>query len=303
MTGDTTTRYVVDITEDPRAFLAAAQRHLEHDPVLTTVVSSVTHRAIRSLDAGAAEPGHPRWWAVVRDSAGEVVGAAMRTAPFTPHPLFVLPMPDPAARALASALHERGEDVAGVNGALPAAQVVAAGLAATTGGEVSVHEHTRLFELGELVDPVPVPGRLRPAEPTDAELALRWFRGFEAAAAEQAGRPADNPEAEHHTLEDMAERIAEGRVLLWEDDRGRPVHLTGHNLPAFGVARVGPVYTPPEHRGRGYASAAVAGVSRRLLDQGIRVCLFTDQANPTSNGIYTALGFEPVVDMANLVVR
>ena len=69
------------------------------------------------------------------------------------------------------------------------------------------------------------------------------------------------------------------------------------------MARVGPVYTPPEHRGRGYASAAVAGVSERLLEQGVRVCLFTDQANPTSNRIYTALGFEPVVDMANLVVR
>lgn len=300
---DTGGDHVVEITEDPRAFLAVAQRHLELDPVLTTVVSSVTARAVRSLQAGAAVPDHPRWWAVVRDGAGEVVGVCMRTAPFTPHPLFVLPMPDPAARALTAALLDRGEEVAGVNGALPAAQVVAAGIAAETGARVSVHEHTRLFELGDLVEPAPVPGRLRVAEPADVELALRWFRGFEAAASEQAGRPADGRGNEHHTLEDMAERVAEGRVLLWEDDRGQVVHLTGHNLPAFGVARVGPVYTPPEHRGHGYASAAVAGVSRRLLEQGVRVCLFTDQANPTSNRIYTALGFEPVVDMANLVVR
>jgi predicted GNAT family acetyltransferase len=36
--------------------------------------------------------------------------------------------------------------------------------------------------------------------------------------------------------------------------------------------------------------------------EGARVCLFTDQANPTSNRIYSALGFRPVVDMANLLV-
>jgi predicted GNAT family acetyltransferase len=62
------------------------------------------------------------------------------------------------------------------------------------------------------------------------------------------------------------------------------------------------VYTPPAERRRGYAAAAVAEVSRRLLDQGARVCLFTDQANPTSNALYARLGYEPVVDMANLLV-
>ena len=69
------------------------------------------------------------------------------------------------------------------------------------------------------------------------------------------------------------------------------MHLTGANPPSFGVARVGPVYTPPEQRRKGYASAAVAEVSQRFLDAGARVCLYTDQANPTSNGIYQALGY------------
>jgi predicted GNAT family acetyltransferase len=78
------------------------------------------------------------------------------------------------------------------------------------------------------------------------------------------------------------------------------VHLTGANPPAFGVARIGPVYTPPEHRRRGYAGAAVAQVSQLLRDAGARVCLYTDQANPTSNGIYQAIGYRPVVDQVNL---
>jgi len=132
-------------------------------------------------------------------------------------------------------------------------------------------------------------------------VCLAWFQAFAADAAEQAGRTEGEGHEEYFTREDMVERIDAGRVWLWEV-AGEPVHLTGFNAPSFGVARVGPVYTPKEHRGRGFASAGVAEVSRRLLDEGARVCLFTDQANPTSNRIYQALGYRPVVDMANLVV-
>jgi predicted GNAT family acetyltransferase len=57
------------------------------------------------------------------------------------------------------------------------------------------------------------------------------------------------------------------------------------------------VYTPPELRGRGYASAVVAALTKRELDAGARCCsLFTDLANPTSNHVYTALGYEPRAD-------
>ena len=48
----------------------------------------------------------------------------MRTARTPPHPMFVLPMADDAALALARALHDRGEAVGGLNGSLPAAEVM-----------------------------------------------------------------------------------------------------------------------------------------------------------------------------------
>ena len=57
------------------------------------------------------------------------------TAPVAPYPLYVLPMPDAAALALARALHERGEELLGVNGALPAAEIVAEETARLVGGE------------------------------------------------------------------------------------------------------------------------------------------------------------------------
>jgi GNAT superfamily N-acetyltransferase len=210
-------------------------------------------------------------------------------------------MSDPAALAFAGAVHARGEEVRGVNGALPAARIIADELARLDGSSASVHEHTRLFELGELVEPAPVPGRLRRPEGSEAALAHAWSEAFEADAAEQAGRVEEGTKG-YLGEDEMRARIAAGRIWFWEDEAGEPVHLTGFNPPSFGVARVGPVYTPKAHRGRGYASAAVAEVSRRLVADGARVCLFTDQANPTSNKIYQAIGFAPVVDMANLVL-
>lgn len=296
-----TDRYTVEITEDPSAFLAAASAYLEVDPLLTTVVSTVTHRVLRQVEAGRPAPDHPRWWAVVRDVAGEVAGVAMRTAPFAPYPMFVLPMCDEAAVALARAAHDRGEETRGVNGCLPAARAVAVETARLLGGTARTWEHTRLFELGILVEPRPVPGTLRLATGQDLDLCLAWFTAFHFDAAEQAGRDPSEGVGEAVDPENVMERIVEERVLLW-DVGGEVVHLTGFNAPSFGVARVGPVYTPRQHRGRGYASAGVAEASRRLLAAGARVCLFTDQANPASNKVYVALGYEPVVDMANLVI-
>ncbi len=288
--------------DDPAAFLDAVRDHLAADPVQGTVVTTWAERSVREAKDGVDQPGEfPRWWLVVRDDAGEVVGTGMRTAPFEPHPPYLLAMPEEAAVAVAGALHERGEELGGVNGALPAVRVVAEEYARLAGRTVRVAEETRLFELGNLVEPELPDGQLRMATADDLDLALAWYRSFGREAAEQAGH-----EDEHAVFEDetgMLRRIEEGRVWFWVDQRGERVHLTGHNLPSFGVARIGPVFTPREHRGCGYASAAVAEISRMLSDAGSRVTLFTDQANPTSNAIYQRLGFRAVADQANLVIE
>lgn len=79
--------------------------------------------------------------------------------------------------------------------------------------------------------------------------------------------------------------------------------LVGHQVTAFGVTRVGPVFTPPDQRGSGYASALTAHVSAVLLDTGSQVCLYTERDNPTSNRIYAAIGFEPVADFVRYDLR
>jgi len=290
--------YALEFTEKPGAFLLRSGGLLEKDPVLSTVVATVTASAI---DRPA--PDHPRWWLTVVDSAGEPVGVVMRTAPFAPYPLYVLPFPDAAVPLVAEELLARGEDVSALNGALPTARLLATELARRTGRRAHVHEHTRLHVLERLVEPRVVPdGGPRVAVPGDVGLALTWFRAFHADAAAQAGRLEPEGEGERFDEEDISRRIDEGRIWLWEDGLGTPVSLVGFNAPSLGVARVGPVYTPGPHRGHGYASVLTAQVSRVLRDSGARVCLFTDQANPTSNKIYAAIGYVPVVDMANLVI-
>jgi GNAT superfamily N-acetyltransferase len=293
--------FALHFLDDPAAFLERAGPHLEADPVVSTVVSSIAHRALAQEAAGR---GHRdgEWWLVITDASDSLVGVAMRTAPFSPYPPFLLPMPDDAARQIARTLHQRGEEVRAVNGALPAVEVFAAETVALAGGRVEVAAHTRLHELGELVMPAQVPGRLVTATEADLPLTAAWFEAFMGDADEQAGRPRGSSAHEAPDEDEIRRRLRAGTVWFWVDASGERVHLTAANPPAFGVARVGPVYTPPGQRGRGWASAAVAEVSAVLQGQGARVCLYTDQANPTSNKIYAALGYRPVVDMANLVL-
>ena len=292
----------LDFLDDPRDLLDAAGEHLAADPVQSTVVATVTARAVEEDAAGVPLPlGLDRWWAVARDDAGRVVGTAMRTAPAPPFPVFVSSMPDDAAAALGRAVLARGALLTSVNGALPAARTCAEEVARATGGRVVVAEHTRLFELRELREPRPVPGRLVTATADDVDLAVAWFDAFAVDADRQAGRE-PVPDPLRHDRPAMERRVAAGRVWFWEDDEGRRVHLVAANLPAYGVTRIGPVYTPAAERGRGWAGAAVAEVSRRVLAAGDRPVLYTDQANPVSNRVYERLGYTAVVDQANLEI-
>lgn len=98
------------------------------------------------------------------------------------------------------------------------------------------------------------------------------------------------------------ERLRYGGLTLWQDEQGTPVSLAGRTRAAAGVVRVGPVYTPPDQRRRGWAGAVTAAVSQAALDDGAReVVLFTDLANPTSNLLYQRLGYRSVTD--HLVLR
>lgn len=286
---------------DPADFLVQAREYLAADPLGANVLASVAGRAADQVASGIAQPDRD-WWLVVR-SGGAVVGAAMRTAPAAPRPLYVGPMPVAGAVELARALVDRDEEALGVNGALPAARECADELARLTGREVEVAVHMRQHRATRVVPPRTPAGALRLAREDEAELVQAWYEAFFVDADAQADRPYGAHAGEVPGLDQTAWLVRAGRVWLWEDPIGTPVHLTSVNPPAFGVVRIGPVYTPPEQRGRGYAGATVAALTQQALDAGHLPMLFTDQANPVSNELYARIGYEPVVDAVNLALH
>jgi hypothetical protein len=133
---------------------------------------------------------------------------------------------------------------------------------------------------------------MRRAAEQDRALLAAWIEAFRREAL-----PDDESRADVNRKVDRWLHERDRTAWLWEVD-GRAVSFAGSGSPTPNGIRIGPVYTPPEDRRHGYASALVAAASQELLDQGRRFCfLFTDLANPTSNHVYKAIGYEPVTDV------
>ncbi len=151
-----------------------------------------------------------------------------------------MPMPEDAVHSLSKTLLDRDEPVLGANGALPAVQTFCEDMAEGTGKTARVERHTRLFELGDLVEPRPVAGRLRPATLDEQDLVASWYEAFMADADEQAGREPGASPHEAPTDEELGRRIESGRVFVWVDEDDVPVNVTAATAPAYGVSRIGP---------------------------------------------------------------
>jgi RimJ/RimL family protein N-acetyltransferase len=244
--------------------------------VLTTYLDSVLDGRREAVDAR---------WILVLDPDGEVAGAAMHVRPWQ---VFLSPMDEPGVHAVVRALAGRRPPVPGVGGTCPAPAMFASAWQALTGARCWRSMSQRMYSLREVRRPAAVPGRARLAARADQDLCLAWVNAFATEADPNSPRP--DPTTE------ITRRIALGLLVLWEDEK-EPVSLAGLGRPAAGVARIGPVYTPPERRRHGYGEAVTAAASQAALDRGAERCmLYTDLANPTSNAIYQRIGYRPVAD-------
>ncbi|HWE65222.1 MAG TPA: GNAT family N-acetyltransferase [Acidimicrobiales bacterium] len=261
----------VDQHDDPLEVLTAAAGFLERRPAEHNLILSLLHQRARTGEDG-------RYWVVRHD--GDPVGLVLQS------PLWfraaLTPMPAEAARAAVEA-------VAGAGIALPGVEGEAAGAAAFAGHWSQVCRTgarpvlgTRLYRLGALILPEGVAGRSRPAGEKDRRRVREWFAAF----ALEVGEPA--------LPADLVDRRAQaGQISLWDLD-GEVVALAGRTDPVAGVARIGPVYTPPAHRRHGYAAACVGHLSAGLLQAGHSCVLYTQLGNATSNAVYRALGYAPI---------
>ena len=277
--------------DDAAAFLAEAEPFLladepRHNLILGiagTIRDSPDHYPTRSL------------W-LVRDQ-GTVAAAALRTPPY--NLILAAPRSGDALAALARGI---AADLPGVVGAEPEAVGFADLWSQQTGLRARTNMRQGIYALEQVQPPSTAPGSGRVATADDRELALRWWIDFGEEVLHDVGSGRDRAEA---TLDHRLSSPSAG-ILLWEDG-GKPVAFAGWGGPTPNGIRIGPVYTPPELRGRGYATALSAELSQRLLDGrlfagGRRFCfLYTDLANPTSNAIYERIGYRRVAESAEIV--
>jgi predicted GNAT family acetyltransferase len=227
---------------------------------------------------------HHLW---VVDDAGAAVACALMTPPF-----HLLAMGGVAGfDELVETVRADGVRVPGVNGFIPEVEEFAGRWARAAGASTRLAMSMRMYTANRVIPPAEAPGRMRPAVDADRDLLDEWGRAF----ALETGLP-EGPEVLARSL--VAQLGADPGLVIWVVD-GVPVALAGGRESSPGIARVGPVYTPPEHRRRGYATSLVAAWTAELLHHGMRRCaLFTDLANPTSNSIYQAVGYRPYADSA-----
>lgn len=270
------------VTSDLERYLAEAGELLYSDPVANTlplgIAENLTEHGLRVY--GPADPVFG-WWCT---TAGIVQGAFLQTPPF---PLLLTSMPGQAVDDLADLLSGRQRAISGVNAADEQARAFAAAWTARSGAASEVNVRLRLYRLESLIPPDPAPpGMARTAGTGDRGLVLAWHQAFNDEA--HARQPVNT------TIVD--DRLSRDSIALWEVG-GMPVSMAARSGPVANVARIAPVYTPPEHRRRGFGTAVTAAVTQAALDAGAGdVALFTDLANPVSNSIYQQIGFRPVAD-------
>ncbi|MCC7361590.1 MAG: GNAT family N-acetyltransferase [Anaerolineales bacterium] len=267
---------------DPGDFLAAAEAFL--------LTREATNNVLLGLAATLRiSPGfslQPPYFSVV-EAEGAVVAAGLITPPNRLH-LAYTEVPG-ALDLLVADVRNYYPLLPGVTGPVPVARGFAERWQRLTGARYARTMAERNYQLTQVRAPTPVPGAMRRAGPDDLDLLADWYLAFEVEAFGES--TADSRARVERVL------ATPGRAIyLWEAD-SRAVSLAGYGNPTPHGIRIGPVYTPSERRGRGFASALVAQLSQRLLDEGRQyVFLFTDQKNATANHIYQAIGYRPVND-------
>ena len=249
-------------------------------PFLTARIEcNVMVTVLMNIRAGLFDDRRPMF-ALGRGADGELGFAAFRTPPW---PMLHGPLDPADAGDVIEAWLTEDPDLSGVTGPTEGTRALAEAWQARTGGRSTCRMREAMHTLSEVVDPArPATGMLRVADPGERALMVQWASAF----AAEAGMIDSGEEI-------VASRMRTDGILVWDD--GEPVSMLGLQPEVAGVVRIGPVYTPPERRRRGYAGSAVAAASRRALAAGAHTCmLFTDLANPTSNKIYAEVGYRRI---------
>jgi uncharacterized protein len=260
--------------DDPQEFSAAAMEILLRDEAANNLIIGLLARLTYPADAMLC---------TVADG-DQVVAAGLMTPG---RPMALSEAPAQAIQALVEELAKEGVSLPGVIGKNHVADEFAVRWTRRMKLKTRPAMTLGVHQLDRVTWPTRAPGRFRQATPQDVDVTADLIDAFAKAIHEpMAQDPHDK----------AREGIEQGRIYLWEDD-GRVVSIAAWNRRLMSGIAIGLVYTPPDLRGRGYASNCVASLSQHMLDSGWKFCcLFTDLANPTSNKIYRDMGYRMICE-------
>ena len=231
---------------------------------------------------------YPEFYLAIILNDSKPIGAAWITPP---HPLGITDVPKDAYGTVIEFARSLPNMPTGIVGPADSVSKIVDLWTASANTRIRSKMSQRIYELRKVDFEPKVSGAFRLAGESDRELLERWSLRF----VVDCGLNDD-----HSKMKDYANAAIRFKTrFLWVVD-GIPVSMVGVGGNTPNGIRISWVYTPPEERGKGYASAIVAEVSQRQLDLGKKLCfLYTDLANPTSNSIYQRIGYRPVGDSAH----
>jgi predicted GNAT family acetyltransferase len=265
--------------QSPQAFLAAVEGCLMEDEVMNNLPLGILHNLVKG-DQNLVDP--PFLAAVLDENKVQLV--LVRT---TSHLVLSGPENQQAVAAAIDYLIVNDIPVPSIIGPRGVAGLFAEGWRQSSNSPVTVEMAQRIYRLNSVSPMPPGKGFLRLAAESDLDTLIPWINEFAAEAL--------NEITENQALLLAKAGIADGTIFIWQN--GEAVSMAKKTRPTPNGAAVSLVYTPPEHRKKGYATSCVAALNQRLLDEGYKFCsLYTDLNNPTSNKIYMDIGYKPVGD-------
>lgn len=271
-----------------RTFLEAVGECLYDRETINNLILGVSEQLIH-----APEAYRNPFFASVEDSGGQVRCAVVMTPPHN----MILAEGEDFAEAipfLVAYLQDEDLKIPGIIGPVHITEPFVSFWVQNTQLNSRIEMNQKIYELRTVhLPPVP-PGCMRMALLEDLPIVQKFLASFN---QEIVGVSEDT------SKESVQKRILNGQIFVW-DREGQLVSMALKTRPIAHSITISGVYTPPEHRRQGYASALVARLSQHLLDSGYRfVNLFTDLANPTSNRIYRKIGYHPVCDFRMVLFK
>lgn len=264
----------LDFAREVRGFLLA---HEAENQVALSLIEGIL--------LGTPSPSYPLKARLGIYEGSTLVGVAILNRDY---PLLVSSVPSLAIETLVQFCVEKFPDLPGVIGIEEFSVPFSKLWSERTGAKSELSMHQGVYACEKLLRSRPLKGKMRYASFSDESLMLAWRVAF----------LTDCGIANEETFEDSTlgnkRNLELQKLIIWEDG-GNPVSMASIAGRTPTGYRVSLVYTPPEHRKKGYAGACVEALTKELFKRGAERCfLYTDLKNPTSNSIYQKIGYEMI---------